>query len=171
MYSDFVGLSRAVTLGGNKQKMVKVGDKLSGFVIDEIQRRAIVLRRGKDRQLLLIDNADKKIAAKSANSRSTIARKDLKAKFQDLDALSRDIQLAPATRGKQRGLWIRRLRQGSMFSKVGLRKDDVLLKLDGTPVAKGANPLALMRLLDQDRVVVDILRDGKPMQLVLIITG
>lgn len=171
IYSDVSVLSRAVTLEGNKQKLVKIGDKLSGFTIVEIQRRAIVLQRGGQRQLLLIDTIDKKIAAKSGHSRKMFSRKEIKAKLQDLDSLARDIVFAPATRGKQKGLWVRELRAGSLFSKVGLQKDDVVLSVGGNPVAQGVNPVSLFKLLDQQQVNVDILRNGKLIQLVLILTG
>ncbi|BDQ38453.1 hypothetical protein SYK_28130 [Pseudodesulfovibrio nedwellii] len=171
IYSDVTVLSRAVTLQGNKQKLVKIGDKLSGFKIVEIQRRAIVLQKGNQKQLLLIDNTDKKIAAKKGVARKMLPRRDLKAKLQDLDSLSRDIQFAPATRGKQKGLWVRQLRAGSLFSKAGLQKDDVVLSVGGSLVAHGVNPLTLFKLLDQPQVNVGILRDGKPIQLVLILTG
>ncbi len=171
IHSDVSVLSRAITLEGNKQKLVKVGDKLSGFKIVEIQRRAIVLQKGNQKQLLLIDNADKKIAAKRGEARKMLSRRDLKAKLQDLDSLARDIQFAPATRGKPKGLWVRQLRAGSLFSKAGLQKDDVVLSVGGNPVAQGVNPVTLFKLLDQQQVNVDILRDGKPIQLVLILTG
>lgn len=171
IYSNVSVLSRAITLEGNKQKLVKVGDKLSGFKIVEIQRRAIVLQKGSQKQLLLIDNTDKKIAAKKGEARKMLSRRELKAKLQDLDSLSKDIQFAPATRGKQKGLWVRMLRAGSLFSKAGLQKDDVVLSVGGRPVAQGLNPLTLFKLLDQPQVNVGILRDGKPMQLVLILTG
>lgn len=171
IYSDVSVLSRAVTLDGSKQKLVKAGDKVSGFKIVEIQRRAIVLQKGNQRQLLLIDNADKKIAAQKGESRKMLSRKQVKAKLQDLDALAKEIQLAPATRGKQKGLWVRQLRADSLFSKAGLQKDDVVLTVGGITVAQGANPVTLFKLLDQEKVIVDILRDGKPMQLVLILTG
>jgi type II secretion system protein C len=171
MYSEVSVLSRAVVLEGNRQSLVKVGDKLSGFDIAEIQRRAIVLQRGKQRQLLLIDAADKKSVGKQSEERKMFSRDMIKDKLKDLDALARDIQLSVATRGKQQGLWVRQLRAGSLFSKAGLRKDDVILTVGGQPVAKGANPVALIKLLEQSEVVVDILRDGKQMQLVLLLTG
>ena len=171
IYSDVIGLSRAVILKGNKQSLVKVGDKLSGFTIAEVKRRAIVLEKSKQRQLLLIDSADKKIAAKKSEARIMLSRKALKSKLQDLDSLSRDIQLAPATRGKQQGLWVRQVRSGSLFSKAGLQKDDVILTVGGEEVAKGANPIKLFGLLDRPQVDVNILRNGKPMSLVLLLTG
>ena len=171
MYSDVPVFSRAVTLVGNNQSLVKIGDEIDGFTITEIKRRAVVLQKGKNRQLLLIDSNDKRVAAKKGESRKMLSRSELKAKLQDLDSLARDIQLAPATRGKQQGLWVRQLRAGSLFSKAGLQRDDVILTVGGQQVAKGANPVALFKLLDREQVTVDILRDGKPMQLVLLLTG
>lgn len=171
IYSDVAVLSRAVTLEGSKQKLVKIGDKLSGFTIAEIQRRAIVLQKGNQKQLLLIDAVDKKIAAKKGEARKMLSRREVKAKLQDLDSLARDIQLAPATRGKQKGLWVQKLRAGSLFSKAGLQKDDVVLSVGGKAVAQGVNPVSLFKLLDQQQVNVNILRNGKPMQIVLILTG
>lgn len=171
MYSEVGALSRAVVLQGNTQSLVKTGDKLEGFVIEEIKRRAIVLAKGNLRQLLLIDNADKKIAADKGEERKMLSRRELKGKFQDLDALSRDIQLSPATRGKEQGLWVRYLRNDSLFSKAGLQEDDVILRVGGQSVTSGVNPVSLFKLLDRDQVAVDVLRDGKPMQLILILTG
>ena len=171
IYSSVPALSRAVILEGSTQKLVKAGDDVSGFKISEIQRRAIVLEKGKVHQLLLIDKTDKTVAAKSDEARTMLPRASVKAVLQDLDALSKQIWLAPATRGKQQGLWVRDLRAGTMFSKAGLQKDDVILKVGGKSVTKNVNPVTLFKLLDNEQVVVDILRDGKPMQLVLILTG
>lgn len=170
MYSDVPVFSRAVILTNNKQKLVKIGDTLSGFKVEEIRRRAIVLVKGRQRQLLLIDKHDKKIASKKGESRKMISRSEIKKKLQNLDALAKDISVAPATRGKQKGLWVRQLRQGSLFSKAGLEKDDVVLKIGGEPVVGGVNPLGFFKMLDRDQVVVDVLRRGKPMQLVLILS-
>ena len=171
IYSSVPALSRAVILQGSTQKLVKAGDDVSGFKISEIQRRAIVLEKGKVHQLLLIDKTDKTVAAKSDEARTMLSRTSVKAVLQDLDALSKQIWLAPATRGKQQGLWVRDLRAGTLFSKAGLQKDDVILNIGGKSVTKNVNPVTLFKLLDNERVVVDILRDGKPMQLVLILTG
>lgn len=171
MFSDVSALSRAIVLAGNKQRIMKIGDPLEGFKIADIQRRAIVLQKGTLRQLLLIDVKDKKNVGKTVSGRRMLSRKELKAKFQDLDALARDIKLAPATRGKLQGLWVQQLRAGSLFSKAGLERDDVILKVGGQAVVGGANPLSMFKMLDQKQVVVDILRKNKPMKLVLILTG
>lgn len=171
IYSDISVLSRAIVLAGHAQNLVRVGSKLSGFTVTEIKRRAIVLKKGKNRQLLIIDTEDKKIAAKKPEARRMLSRKALKAKLQDIDSLARDIQLAPATRGKSRGLWVSRLRSDSLFSKAGLQKDDVILTVGGEHVAEGGNPIKLFGLLDRSQVEVNILRNGKPMTLVLLLTG
>ncbi|MGE4553007.1 MAG: PDZ domain-containing protein [Desulfovibrionaceae bacterium] len=169
--SDVPAWSRAVTLEGSEQKLLKVGDAIAGFKIIEIQRRAVVLQQGNQQQLLLIDVADKPIAAKQGEARAMLSRAELKAKAQDLDALARDIQFAVAKRGNQEGLWVRQLRAGSVFSKAGLQKDDVILAVGGQSVTQNVNPLQMFKLLDRDQVPVDLLRDGKPMKLLLILTG
>ena len=170
MCSSVAKISRAIVFHNKRQTIMKVGDKLAGFVISDIQRRAIVLKKGNQSQLLLIDDQDRKIAAKKPQTRMMVSRKEIKSKLQDLDALAKEIQLAPATRGKQEGLWVRQLQSRSLFSKVGLQKDDVLLTVGGMKVTK-TNPVSLFKLLDQQQVNVNLLRDGKPMQLTLILTG
>lgn len=171
MYSDVSELSRAVILKGNRQQLIKIGQPLEGFKVADIQRRAIVLQKGGQRQLLLIDVADKKTVGKASTGRKMLPRKELKSKLQDLDALSRDIKLAPATRGKAKGLWVQQLRAGSVFNRAGLQKDDVILKVGGQSVVGGANPLSMFKMLDREQVAVDILRNNRPMQLVVILTG
>lgn len=52
---DVTPLSRAIVLEGDKQRLVKVGDSLGGHSISEIQRRAVVLLKGGQKQVLLID--------------------------------------------------------------------------------------------------------------------
>lgn len=171
MYSDVNALSRAIVLVGSRQRLMKIGQPLEGFKIVDIQRRAIVLQKGNQRQLLLMDVKDKKTIGKKSSGRRMLSRKELKAKFQDLDSLARDIKLAPATRGKVKGLWVQQLRAGSLFSQAGLLRNDVILKVGGQSVAGGANPLSMFKMLDRNQVVVDILRNNRPMQLVLILTG
>ncbi|WP_187170456.1 type II secretion system protein N [Salidesulfovibrio onnuriiensis] len=55
IYCDAAPLSRAIILEGDKQRLVKVGDSLAGHSIAEIQRRALVLSKGGEKKVLLIE--------------------------------------------------------------------------------------------------------------------
>jgi len=170
MYSDVAIFSRAVILQGNKQKLVKVGDSLAGFTIAEIQRRAIVLKKGGQRQLLLIDAADKKNIGRTKVSGPQFSRRDIKRQLQDMDGLAEDIRLAVVEHDGKKRFLVRQLRAGSLFSKAGLHKGDVVLKVGGQDVVVKTDPANLFHLLKQERVFVDIVRNGRPTRLVLLMT-
>lgn len=52
---DISSFSRAIILEGSKQRLVSLGDPLGGYIITEVQRRALVLTKRGEKKVLLIE--------------------------------------------------------------------------------------------------------------------
>jgi hypothetical protein len=101
-------------------------------------------------------------------SATQIPRADLDRALGDFSALSQQLQVTPQPEG---GFRVSQLQPGSFFARVGLRNDDVVLRVDGRPingVDDAAAAYAWLRVTN--RFAVDVLRGGRPMTLRYVIT-
>jgi hypothetical protein len=96
-----------------------------------------------------------------------IPRPDLDRALGDFAALSQQLQVTAQPQG---GFRISQLQPGSFVARVGLRNDDVLLRVDGRPI-NGADDAAAAYawLRVTNHFSIDILRHGLPMTLHYVI--
>jgi hypothetical protein len=91
-----------------------------------------------------------------------IPRDILDRELADFEGLTSSVQLAQ----ERVGFRLQRVREGSFLSRAGLRPNDLLLRVDGRPLTTiddCAAAYAQVRVLD--RFTVDVVRDGRPVQL------
>jgi S1-C subfamily serine protease len=97
-----------------------------------------------------------------------ISRNDLDRELGDFAALSQDVQVAPATSG---GFRLEQVRTGSFIERIGLRTNDVLLRVDGRPingVDDASAAYAWLRVTS--KFTVEVLRDGRPVTLRYVVS-
>jgi hypothetical protein len=97
-----------------------------------------------------------------------IPRADLDRELGDFAALSQDVQVAQQPEG---GFRIAAVRQGSFFDRIGLRPNDVVLRVDNRPingVEDASAAYAWLRVTN--KFSVDVLRDGRPLTLRYVIS-
>jgi S1-C subfamily serine protease len=96
-----------------------------------------------------------------------IPRADLDRALGDFAALSQDVQVTQVPEG---GFRLASVRAGSFFERIGLRPNDVVLRVDGRPingVDDASAAYAWLRVTD--RFSVEVLRNGRPMTLHYVI--
>jgi len=165
IYSNDPAIRRAIIQQGNDQLILKTGEAVEGLPIKEILRRAVVLVRGGQEHLLLIEGGDAEVALKSTRS-NTVSRKWFEKQLANLADLVKGIQIQKTTYGKRTGILIQQLAGDSVFKGLGLNVGDLLLEVNGRSLAEYQSPLEGMRLLDKaDEVKIDLLRLDKVITL------
>jgi hypothetical protein len=97
-----------------------------------------------------------------------IPRADLDRELGDFAALSQDVQVSQQPEG---GFRIAAVRGGSFFERIGLRANDVVLRVDGRPingVEDASAAYAWLRVTN--KFSVEVLRDGRPLTLRYVIS-
>jgi hypothetical protein len=98
-----------------------------------------------------------------AFSAVVIARAELDRELGDFASLSQQLQVATLPEG---GFRLVQVRSGSFFERIGLRTNDVVLRVDGRPingVDDASAAYAWLRVTN--KFTVDVLRDGRAITL------
>ena len=164
VYSLDNTLRRAIIQTDNAQKILRQGDKIGGYVIGDIRRRAVVVERGAKREVIVIDKDDASVASRASSMRP-LSRKEMDGYFGDLAKVADDVQIAPVRQGPNGALAVTSLREGSPLFEAGLRPRDVLLSANGRTLSDPADLLRLRDMLKENRITLEIVRDKSPLTL------
>ncbi len=184
--------SRAVLRKGRRRtaptRMVRPGQKVGDVVVAAIHPTRAVLREGNDyscvklgekpkRKRRVRERSRSKRSKASANiarsvkkvgrDRYQVDREMLDEQLNDLHALGRQVRIRPhRKRGKAHGFKLLRVRSGSLFFHLGLRRGDVFAGVNGETVTSPNEALALFDRLKTARdVTVTVERRGRPRTL------
>ncbi|WP_027361981.1 type II secretion system protein N [Halodesulfovibrio aestuarii] len=156
--------SWAIVLYKNKQSLYRYGSTIGGWKITDVKRREIILLRGKVKERLLIDAKSTKNI--TGNPKELIvARSYVKNKLKDVSKVASSVRIVPQTRGKTRGLYVQSLQTQSFLYDMGLRKGDLLINANGTPLTSFGDAASLMSMLEKNDVSLNIIRNGKSQTL------
>lgn len=98
-----------------------------------------------------------------------LARAELDRELGDFGSLSQQLQVAAQPEG---GFRLSQVRGGSFFERIGLRTNDVLVRVDGRPingVDDASAAYAWLRVANQ--FTVEVLRDGRPLTLRYVVSA
>lgn len=94
--------------------------------------------------------------------RFVVDRAELDSAMGSLDKLFTQIRAVPQfSGGKVSGLKLLSVRRGSLFAKLGLRRNDVLERINGQTVDMKQGMQIFNQLKDSDSISIDLLRNGK----------
>ncbi len=158
VYSADESVQRAVILNGNKQALYKPGDEILGYTIDTVLRRGIILKRnGKTEKLTIAEDEQGKASLSGAGGRQQpVADKASNA----LKSIMQTVRLIPYNRKGQRGFYISRLRVPSSLYKAGLRRRDIIVSINGQPVAEKAADDIQEMLLSSSVALIEVVRNN-----------
>ena len=134
------------------------------------ETRAVVIKRAARAEVVVIDANDAKVAH-LASSMRPLSRKELTGYLNNLSLMANDIRIKPVTRGKEKGLAVITLRTDSPMHKAGLRGRDILLSANGLRLTAPADLMGLKKMIKENRVTLELLRDKKPFTLNLEIVN
>jgi general secretion pathway protein C len=96
----------------------------------------------------------------------TVDQAEVDDAIQNLDRLYTDIRAVPNFSGnKVSGMKILSVKNGSIFSKLGLKRGDVLQKINGLELDVKQGFAIFNQLKDQKNITLDLIRQGQPMTL------
>lgn len=91
-----------------------------------------------------------------------VDRGELESALGNLDQLFTQIRAVPQFQGgKSAGLKLLSIRGGSIFSKLGLKRNDVLERINGQEMDMKRGMEIFGQLKDSNRISIDLVRDGK----------
>lgn len=163
VFSDVPKNCRAIVMFEGKQSLYKLGDKIGGWEVIEIRRRAIVLAKGAEKEILLVDENDAKIASGSGGkvTRKVISRRYAQSQLGNLERLAGSVAVVPKKVDGTQGLLIQSIRKRSFLHDMGLQKNDLLVKANDQSFLSIGDITSLMSMLEDESISLEILRDGK----------
>lgn len=155
-----------------KQGLYKTGDPVLNATIRRILRGKVVLRVGDKDEILAMEEND--LPSKRGDSASqrtfvdgqtiTVAQKDVQDSINNVNQLLTEVRIRPnMNRGKPDGLALTYIKQGSMFTKLGLKNGDVITGLNGKPINSPEDAFSFYKSLETGAdLSLSIRRNGKP---------
>ncbi len=97
-----------------------------------------------------------------SDGKFVVDRNELDSALSSLDKLFTQIRAVPQFKdGKASGLKLLSIRSGSLFAKLGLRRNDVLERINGQTVDMKQGMQIFSTLKDSERISIDLLRNGQ----------
>ncbi len=103
---------------------------------------------------------------REAPGQFTVDQRELNDALQNLDKLYTEIRAVPNfSGGKVSGMKILSVKSGSIFAKLGLRRGDVLRKINGMELDVKRGFEIFNSLKDEKNITLDLVRQGRPTTL------
>jgi len=103
---------------------------------------------------------------REAPGQFTVDQRELNDALQNLDKLYTEIRAVPNfSGGKVSGMKILSVKSGSIFAKLGLRRGDVLQKINGMELDVKRGFEIFNSLKDEKNITLDLIRQGQPTTL------
>ena len=154
-----------------QQGLYKTGDTVLNATIRRILRGKVVLRVGEKDEILEMTQNDIKSgkgdrASQSASGEGytiTIGQKDLQDSINNINQLLTEVRIRPnMSGGKPDGLALTYMKQGSIFTKLGLKKGDIITGLNGKPINSPEDAFAFYKSLETGSdLSLSVRRNGK----------
>jgi len=189
VYHDSKNNIAVVQYRGKSVVMVE-GDTISGFTLKQVDiDSAIFVRGDKEYQLKLpqkdirgyeeshthisnrdsIDRKKYKIDKKryENSNKVQVERENIDNYMQNMDKIWKDISISDIRKnGKIDGFRVRYIRRGSMFEKLGLKRGDKIIAVNGEEIRDYSVPMKIFKNLnDIDSLSLTVERRGKRVEL------
>lgn len=170
-----------IARGGKPEAVYSRGDVIAGAEILRIDARRVILNHnGVTESLTLevekLERVARQPAKKSASSsdvtkiadhQHVIERQKLEREVGRLDDLVKQAQAVPhIEQGRPAGLRVTRIQAGSVFDDLGLRQQDVIRSVNGSPVRSAQDAMQVYEALrSSNSYAIRVLRDGHEVTL------
>lgn len=186
--------SAIIRSGGNKEKVYWIGDKLEGVGNNQVELKRVeplrvIIRNGaKNETLTLLEQLNQDVMAsapkplakvKSSDAKTIDKRRDTRL-ARDLKEISEKLTQSPesfadlarfemvtGSAGQVEGIRVSPGKDPRMFTRLGLRRNDVITAINGEPLSNQAYFTMLEQLQTAESLEVSIERRGQPVTLLL----
>lgn len=182
------------TIKTRKQDLYRIGDQIDGAVLIAVAPEEIHLRRqGTVEKLKIVEpksapatrsaprntprrtapratrtkTPESKIARATGRNRFIVSREVLNRDITDLYSLMSQVRVQPYLKNNEpHGFQLSSIRPNGLFYQLGIRNNDVIVKLNGVAVRQPEDIMGLYRQIQElDTVTVEVERRGRPMTL------
>ena len=152
-----------------KQGLFRVGDEVAGAEISRIMRGKVVLNvEGRD-EILIMEEAGAKgtgretTVATATKSSVNVKKEEIDSALQDMSKILTQARVRPYfSEGEADGFMISRIKQGSIFQKMGKRNGDIIQGVNNEPIKSPDDMLELYKgLKSGSQITLNIKRRGK----------
>ena len=162
--------------GSDRERVYRIGNRIAGAEITDIETRRVILQRNGVREALTLEIAKPRRGRTSPASRVTegitmisdrervVSRNLFDRQMQRLPELLNQAQTAPYwdNNGTEAGFRVVGIETGSIFEGLGLRKEDVIVAVNGVSVRNNKDALAAYQSFKAaDVLQLGLLRDGR----------
>ncbi len=160
-----------------KQRLIKVGDVVSGARILRIRRNSIdMLVDDQTRTMKMAERTEQPIippaAAKPAaavvsGGKILVNRSEISSALADIGQLLRQARVRPYFyKGAPEGFMITDIQPGSLYQKMGIANGDIIQGVDGRPIKTADDMTSFINTLKEaSNVVVSLKRQGREQTL------
>ncbi len=161
----------------NKTKIITIGDKYLDYRLKELYPQKAIFELNNIEYEISLDNKinTKSISPKSPKTQKTdyskpigVSKKYVKRYMKDFDAIWRSIAIKEVvdSNKKIKGFKILSIARNSAFSKLGLRKNDIIKKVNNTTLKSYADAFNIYNNIDKyDNLQITVDRKGKEMEI------
>ncbi len=151
-----------------KQELCRVGDTVASAEVIKILHGKVILRVDDRDEILTIKESGtggtlgKKPAA-SPKGKITVSKTDIDDAFKNMSQMLTQVRIRPYfSEGKPDGFMVSRIKQGSIFQKMGLKNGDVIQGVNDSPIGSADDMLGLYKGLQSgSEITLNLKRRGK----------
>lgn len=157
-----------------KQRLVKIGDVVSGAKVIRIKRNAIdVLVNDQERTLKMAERTEAPIVPPAAKTAAApvapgatimVNRSEISSALADMGTILRQAQVRPYFKGGvPDGFMITNIQPGSLYQRMGISNGDILQGVDGRKIQTADDMMAFLTTLKgASGMALSLQRGGKP---------
>ena len=156
----------------DKTEVLGIGDSFGGYTLIEIKHSGAVFEKGSHQYTLELIRTDlatlrKKHAPFIEGEPYQMSRIEIQEYAKNFGAILEDISIIEVKdRGKLKGFKITRIRPNTPFSYLGLRKGDIIIKVNNEPLKSYADALNIYQNIDDIKEIeLIVLRKNKEKEL------
>lgn len=166
--------------GGEKEKVYRIGNQIAGAEITHIASRRVILERKGVTESLTLETTKPRRGRSFTNMKATegitligdnerlVSRSLFDRQMQRLPEILSQAQTAPYwdNNGHKAGFRVVDIEADSVFEKLGLRQEDIIVTINGVSVRNNKEALAAYQSFrSADALQVGLLRDGQAMSV------
>ena len=162
----------AMKLRPNKTEILGIGDKFEGYTLVEIKPSSAIFERASHHYTLELIRTDlaslrKKHAPFIEGEPYQMSRMEIQEYAKNFGQILEDINIIEVkSRGELKGFKITRIRPNTPFSYLGLRKGDIIIKVNNEPLKSYADALNIYQNIDTlNEIELIVLRNNKEKEL------
>lgn len=154
--------NRAILEIDNKQAAHGIGNEIKGWKLIHIDRRCVVVARNGRRERMLVGGKEISLPAPQANStRGSLKGQDIEKALQNIPDLLTQAGFEPGQHNGLMGLNLTFVKPDSIFAKLGLKTNDLLLQANGQTLTSLGDLARLANIAKEDTLHVELMRNGE----------